>query len=176
MAASHLHSALPTRRLAAIPASTLSRAARPSASRPRRARLSSPSAQAVPREPTRGPELTILKVWQRLDPVLQERGYSVSDRLVLMKCTQAAFVALNQRSEPPSAQDGVTAPGDAMVLTSVRAAQARLRQSGGARQVEVDELAGLLLKEAVVTGELPLGEVERLRLPAAVVRRVAAFL
>eukprot|EP00873_Tetraselmis_striata_P040171 jgi/Tetstr1/460435/TSEL_005694.t1 len=160
MAASPLYSALPTRRLAAIPASTLSRAARPSASRPRRARLSSPSVQAVPREPTRGPELTILKVWQRLDPVLQERGYSVSDRLVLMKCTQAAFVALNQRSEPPSAQDGATAPGDAMVLTSV----------------EVDELAGLLLKEAVVTGELPLGEVERLRLPAAVVRRVAAFL
>ena len=52
--------------------------------------------------------------------MLLERGYDKGERLILMKATQAAFLALNEESEPSGAGGE---PGDALVLTSVRNAK-----------------------------------------------------
>lgn len=109
----------------------------------------------------RGPELTVKKVWERLDPLLLQRGYDTQERLILMKATQAAFVALNDKSEPSSSSDydpqtGITLDnanhlGDALVLKSVRNAKRKLLSLEDGK-VPVEQLVELLLKEAVLLG------------------------
>ena len=81
------------------------------------------------------------QVWQQLEPVLKERSYDVRDRLMLMKCTHAAFVALNESSEPLDLldEDGsgglLAAAGDATVLASVRSVQKRLLKAEDGHKV-----------------------------------------